>query len=355
MIIIHEGVPGAGKSFDAVRKILSALKKGRRVYTNIDGMDRPECLEYIAGFCQTTRDDLIDQLFFIEKGKIQHFWDFIESGSLIVIDEAQLYFNSRDFTKTANREFSDWASTHRHHGYDLILITQRAERIDTAVRSLAEFKYRYRKLTFLGSMFDSGFMVYNFIGDDPKHMSYAKRTYDKQIFPAYNSYVGDASEQKFHKAPNVFKHPIFFSIPVVFAVFIYFATSSNLFSNPLNISAKKPVLSKTESVKNPFNPFQKASAPASAGVETIVDADLILPVLDPLIVFPVDIYMEQKKVIYLTVHGVLIRTFEQFDNYNMVVGIRKSKIPAGLQLKLEQIESAELAENTINKSEDLTI
>lgn len=342
MIIIHEGVPGAGKSFDAVRKILSALKKGRRVYTNIDGMDKPECLEYIANYIQSTRDDLLDQLHFIDKGHIPHFWDFTDSGSLVVIDEAQLYFNSRDFTKTANREFSDWASTHRHHGYDLILITQRAERIDTAVRSLAEFRYRYRKLSFFGSMFDSGFMVYNFIGDDPKHMSYAKRTYEKEIFPAYNSYVGDASEQKFHKPPNVFKHPIFYSLPVVFGIFLYFASSSNLFSSPLDISAKNKKSSPEIVEKSPFNPFKTAPAPASAGVEplnikTIVSAD-------PIIIFPVSAFITKQETEMLMVHGVFIFNYENFDKLNLVVGIRKSKIPAGLQLKLDEIESARLAE-----------
>ena len=62
MIIIHEGVPGSGKSYDAVRKIIDALKKGRVVYTNIDGLDKDQCREYLTGFLSITRDALDGQL-----------------------------------------------------------------------------------------------------------------------------------------------------------------------------------------------------------------------------------------------------------------------------------------------------
>jgi zona occludens toxin len=357
MIIIHEGVPGAGKSYDAVKKILAALKKGRTIYTNIDGLDRPECLEYISSYIGTTREDLADILFFIEKGKIQNFWDYTAEGSLIVIDEAQLFFNSRDFSKQSNREFSDWASTHRHHGYDLILITQRAERIDTAVRSLAEFKYRYRKLSFFGSMFNSGFMVYNYIGDDPKHMSFAKRSYEKEIFPAYNSYVGDATEQKFHKAPNVFKHPVFLSLPLIFAAFIYFASSSNLFSSPLDISGNtnnsEPELTKTI---NPLLPVQKKQpetkpTPEGKGFVQVVD----IPD-DEIRIFPVSAYIEKNGRKYVMVHNVLLFNYEHFDISNMVVGIYPKDIPAALQYKLNNPDRSNLRQsqniNSVNYSSD---
>ena len=36
MIVGFVGTPGSGKSYDAVKKILFNLKKGRHVYTNID-------------------------------------------------------------------------------------------------------------------------------------------------------------------------------------------------------------------------------------------------------------------------------------------------------------------------------
>lgn len=350
MIIIHEGIPGAGKSYDAVRKILDALKLGRKVYTNIDGLNQESCLEYIANFCGLTRDSLPGYLQFIDKSQIMHFWDFIDPGSLIVIDEAQLYFNSRDFTKQSNREISDWASTHRHHGFDVIMISQRAERIDTAVRSLAEFKYRYRKLSFLGPV--KGFMVYTFIGDDDRHISFQKRNYDKAIFPAYNSYQGDASEKKFQKVPNIFKHPVFLSIPIMFALAIYFASTGNLFSsNPLDISGRA-IASEIPPQKNIMVSMLQDSAadpPAQlaqgSAVESLYDPQEIL-------VFPVSgsITMNNKQL--LMVDSIIISSWADYDPVNLVVGIERSKLPAALRLKIDKIQHSEL-ENQVSVTNEI--
>ena len=49
MLIFNEGVPGAGKSYDAVAEhIVPALKKGRRVYARLNGLDDAA----LAAFCE---------------------------------------------------------------------------------------------------------------------------------------------------------------------------------------------------------------------------------------------------------------------------------------------------------------
>lgn len=343
MIIIHEGIPGAGKSYDAVRKILDALKIGRIVHTNIDGLNQDKCLEYIATWCDLSRDELSNRLFFIDKATILQFWEYIEPGCLVVIDEAQLYFNSRDFTKQSNREIADWASTHRHYGYDVIFITQRAERIDTAVRSLADFKYRYRKLNFMGPV--AGYMVYTFIGDDERHISFQKRSYDKAIFPAYNSYVGNASEKVFHKVPNIFKHPVFLAIPVCFAAMVYFGMSGNLFSDPLDISGKKEEKKPSSiaalvapSVQATDSNGQRPTAPAEpppVSVAPLVPADEIL-------LFPVSAYIKTDDKTAVMVDGVILYAWEHIDENNLVVGVKRSRLPAALVLKIKQQRASEI-------------
>ena len=63
---------------------------------------------------------------------------FIAPFSMIGIDEAQRYFNSR-----MSRFYPDWQSrfyeAHRHNGYDFYLATQRPMLIDVNIRELSEF------------------------------------------------------------------------------------------------------------------------------------------------------------------------------------------------------------------------
>ena len=346
MIVIHEGVPGAGKSYDAVRKIIDALKIGRIVYTNIDGINKPECLEYIAHCLGISRDALALKLFFLQQGQIANFWQYCEPGALVVIDEAQLFFNSRDFSKSSNREFADWASTHRHHGYDLILITQRAERIDTAVRSLAEFRYRYRKLSFMGAMFAKGFLVYSYCGDDPKPLNFSKRTYDKKVFPAYNSYQGDASEKKFQKMPNLFKHPVFFILPVVLGITIFFGAKGTLFSGSLSAIASGKV-EKADPVKpasaHPFQPAQRGGSPAmaeSAIAEPAIEGlpVIVQPAEDTAYTFKASAFVRLPDRQIVQVYGVTLYAFAGFDAQNMLVTLKESQFPLALKMKLKQMQ-----------------
>ncbi len=47
MIVADTGTPGSGKTYDAVKTIIDNLRRPRVVYTNIRGMDAPECIEMI--------------------------------------------------------------------------------------------------------------------------------------------------------------------------------------------------------------------------------------------------------------------------------------------------------------------
>jgi len=333
MIIIHEGVPGSGKSYDAVRKIIDALKRGRVVYTNIDGMDTDSCLEYISSYVGMTRGDLSDLLRFIPNSVVPQFWEHVEHGSFIVIDEAQLYFNSRDFTKTENREFGSWASTHRHHGYDVLLITQRAERIDTAVRSLAEFRYRYRKLNVFGSLVQKGYLIYTHAGEDPKHLSWRKATYDSTVFPCYQSYVGDATEKKVVKVPNLLNHPLFYGLAFVLCLTFYFGSKSPLLSgklidtkaittNPLMPGQKKAPVEKL--------PLKKAEkAPAIAVPEPLDSVD------DSLVALPLTGVVEVSDGrVFLMTGSYRLSRWVDYDRDLMVVWVKPEFVPPGLTVAL---------------------
>ncbi len=226
MILFFTGTPGSGKTYEAVQKILNNLVAGRIVYTNIEGMEDPLCHEAIKSFCNLTDEQFAKQFHHLgfNKEVIENFWNHCVEGSFIVIDEVQKYFSNRDWQSQKNRDFGDWSSTHRHQGYDLILISQNAERVDSAVRALAEWNYVYRKVNFFGGAVQKKYIVYSYAGEETSGQPLAKnvRTYNSKIFLCYKSYVSsDIKEQSFMPHVNVLKHPIFYAIPVILGICIY--------------------------------------------------------------------------------------------------------------------------------------
>jgi len=125
MITLVTGLPGAGKTYFAVREMVQALKEGRDVYTNI-----PCKIEGVKYWKK------LKNLLYLKKG-------------LIVMDEAQVYLNSRKWDT-----LPEWVQyklqQHRKQGLDILAITQSINRIDTVMRELIG---DYKKCTkfFLGS------------------------------------------------------------------------------------------------------------------------------------------------------------------------------------------------------------
>lgn len=249
MIIGFAGTPGSGKSYEAVKKILDNLQMGRVVYTNIDGMFSPECLEAIKGVCDLSDLALIKQFHKFDQDQMSDFWMHVQPGSLIVLDEVQKVFSSREWQSEKNKEFASWASTHRHQGFDVVLISQQMERIDGAVRGLLEWTYVFRKINFFGGAVQKKYICYSYAGGDETGSPLAKsiRTYNPVIFVCYQSYTGrDVKELGIMKHVNVLKHPVFFAIPIVFAWGIYSFFNSSLVTGDLfGVNKAK----KTESVQ----------------------------------------------------------------------------------------------------------
>jgi zona occludens toxin (predicted ATPase) len=236
MITAFTGTPGSGKSYDAVRKIIDNLRQGRVVYTNIRGMDSPECFEMIKLVARLSDYGLALHLRFLSDEESREFWLHVPPGSLIVLDEVQNIFNARDWQSKANVQFNAWASTHRHHGYDVILITQSIMRLDTAVRALVEWTYVYRKINFFGSLIQKKYLCHAYAGEDTAGQPIGKsaHTYDPQIFLCYQSYVSkDIKELGVMKHVNVLKHPVFYAIPLVFCFFVYMLFKSGLIHGDL--------------------------------------------------------------------------------------------------------------------------
>lgn len=268
MITGFTGTPGSGKTYDAVQKILDNLRKLRVVYTNIRGMDSPECIEMIKMVTGLSDCGLARYLNFLEPKQESDFWNHVEPGSLIVLDEVQNIFNAREWQSKKNVAFNAWASTHRHHGFDLVLISQSIMRIDTAVRALVEWTYVYRKVNFFGSLVKKKYTCYAYGGEDVSGppLSKAVRTYNPLIFLCYKSYVAaDIKEQGIMKHVNVLNHPVFWIIPLVFGYFIYMLFNSGMIRGDLfgtnkafdELKHKKPVEQTATAPTAPHTPYSE--------------------------------------------------------------------------------------------------
>ncbi len=233
MICGYTGTPGSGKTYEAVKAIIENLKVGRIVYTNIDGLEKSSCREFIKQYTGISYYALERQLKIFDNDQTSEFWMHIPPQALVVIDEVQNFFNSRDWQNQANRKFGEWASTHRHNGYDCILITQNAERLESSVRSLFEWNYVFRKVNFFGSLVQKKYLVYIHAGDKVtgNPLTTERRSYDNKIFACYKSYVADdIQEQGFITTTNLLKHPVFYAIPICLALVIYFFSKSSVMS-----------------------------------------------------------------------------------------------------------------------------
>lgn len=286
MIVGFVGTPGSGKSYDAVKKILFNLKKGRHVYTNIDGMDDPGHQENIKMMCGLDDWAFDRQFHFLKKDEVPQFWKIARPGSMIVLDEIHKVFNCRDWQSKKNLDFADWASTHRHYGFDLILITQDMEKVEKQVRSLLEWTYVYRKVNFFGGAVQRKYICYSFGGDETrgKPLAQSVKTYETPVFACYKSFATkDAKEVGFMRHVNVLKHPVFIAIPLVFclALYLLFGKSSlasgDIFGTKsvrekqakLIDDMKRKKQSQTVKTASPALPIQQSYSGSSYQVQTL--------------------------------------------------------------------------------------
>src|SRR5690554_3022659 len=118
MMRLITGVPGAGKTLFAVSEIVKAVKDGRQVFTNIEGMD-------LEGVFPLTEMD----------------WREYPDGSLIVYDEAHQIFRATGRPGLSNDPVISDMDMHRHRGFDLWFITQFPTKVHHEIRNMVDEHY----------------------------------------------------------------------------------------------------------------------------------------------------------------------------------------------------------------------
>jgi zona occludens toxin (predicted ATPase) len=147
MIEVFEGKLGGGKTYSAVVRILDTLRKGGVVATNIE-LNREHCCQWIASKFGVILD-WDRQVYVLDEASIFEFHKHVPCGattpSLVVIDEAHLWFNAREW-KSASKDVLTFLTQSRKIRADIIFITQDAKNLDGQFRRMVQFIWRFRDL-----------------------------------------------------------------------------------------------------------------------------------------------------------------------------------------------------------------
>lgn len=171
MIEIYTGFVGSGKSYHATAegcRIADAPASNRYVVANFPIKPRLKLLARIPiikryvkekynkpRWIYKTNDELCPDVLIrmsYEKG-----WNKKEGSCLLIIDEAGVFFNARDWNvrPAERRAWINFFAQSRKLGFDIILIAQDVRMIDRQIRSLCEYEVQHKKLNnmiFLGML-----------------------------------------------------------------------------------------------------------------------------------------------------------------------------------------------------------
>ncbi|MDR3001465.1 MAG: zonular occludens toxin domain-containing protein [Fibromonadaceae bacterium] len=222
-ITLISGLPGTGKTLSAIKRfLLPALSQKRKVYTNIDGINYLKIGIYLERVTKTQIElcDLEKILVHTEKFSTKMLIDGVDSNSMVIIDEAQVFWNNRDYNSEENKSLLPFLQKHRHYGLDIIFLTQNIDQLDIGIRRLCQVHYRLNRLSNLG--FDKSIKVKVFpdaMGSEQfKPLATLIWKIDREIFSFYDSYQGAETKEAKGNNYNVFLRSPFF----LFVVFVFF-------------------------------------------------------------------------------------------------------------------------------------
>ena len=221
----YTGLMGGGKSFEVVVSvILPAIEQGRRVVTNIDGINealirahlvkvRKADPEKFGQVVHVTNDDLQGPGFFPDEND-PDLESIVKAGDLLCIDEAWRFWGKDK--KPLPELHMQFFRMHRHYVHketgttcDVAVIVQTIADLNPSLRGVVEMTAVMTKLKTLG--LTSSYRVDLYEGGRvtkaAKFETFVKR-YDKRIFPLYKSYAGGAGKEKaMDKRQNVLNNP----------------------------------------------------------------------------------------------------------------------------------------------------
>lgn len=288
MIVFHEGLPGSGKSYEAcVMHILPALKAGRDVITNINGINHekfsaltgipvPVLQKMLVCISHNHCDDEESRLELVKAD----FLTLTKKDSMVVIDEIQDMFPTK--RQPVTPEWSKWIASHRHEGLDIVLMGQDRRDVHPIWRRRIQRLLTFNKLQAVGA--DSSYRWVCLEATSPekfKEVSSGVRRYDKQYFGLYSSHTQGTSNKSVYKddRANILKNKkIQLAFVAFFALGYWGITNTMAFFQPQEKEA--PPVVEYQLKPAPFHPSALSSTQSSSQLSSAASEPEQKPALD---------------------------------------------------------------------------
>lgn len=153
MIWLYTGTPGSGKSLHCAKEIYSRINRGKGVIANFDinmTVFKQKRRGRLGNFCHVDNSDLTPDLlreYAVTWHRRSTSGHIVEGQTLLVIDECQILFNSREWQARDRMNWATFFTQHRKYGFNIILITQFDRLIDRQIRCLVEYQVVHRKIS----------------------------------------------------------------------------------------------------------------------------------------------------------------------------------------------------------------
>ncbi|MGR6750851.1 zonular occludens toxin family protein [Aeromonas veronii] len=271
MLIFHEGLPGSGKSYEAlVSHIIPRLKDGRNVDAYIEGLN----FEKIAELAEITLEECQEQLKQITREQVPAIHEHVRDKSLVIIDESQ------NFWPSGRQKLPDpiiqLITEHRHRGLDIVLMGQNLNDVHSMWRNRIDKKFVFKKLDAVGQAKRYSWTAYSgsLRADGQRsRIEFEKltggiRQYDPKYFGSYASTTSEDNEMGVYEddRTNIFKSAKFkYGLPIAALLFIgglWFAIDTMLnFNSKTGAEDLAKQEAQQHEVASPSSPGQPAPRP----------------------------------------------------------------------------------------------
>jgi zona occludens toxin len=235
----YTGLMGSGKSYEVVSSVIvPAIQAGRRVVTNIDGINPQAIQDYILSKTKLTVDQLgsivifanddINNTDFFPNDADPHSDQSpttLMAGDLLAVDECWRFWSTDNKISEAHMTFF---RMHRHYTHpqsgvscDVALMIQDLGTLHRKLKAVVEMTTRTVKLKTLGM--SSSYRIELYEGNKltkKTRIDTFNKQYKADIFPLYKSYAaGTGNEKAIDKRQNVLLNPRIWIVAVLLIVF----------------------------------------------------------------------------------------------------------------------------------------
>lgn len=282
----YVGLPGSGKSYNAVAQtIIPALRESRVVVTNIP-LNKPAILELfpLADIREFPIDEVAQQP--------ARIFDHVQPGVVWVVDELWKLFPAGQTVKHVPAEYKTLLAEHRHrldesgNAISIVFVTQDLAQIGAFARQLVETTIVHTKLSHLGASKSFRASIYHGsqTGQSPPQSAKINQVlgrYDPKIFKLYTSHTmseaqsGNINESSLDARANIWRRPGLWAAggACLIAVWWGLSTLGDIFgSDEPPLTDIKPSKTATAPAQSSSSTFRKSPVASTSVVKWRVAA-----------------------------------------------------------------------------------